>query len=322
MNRFLITTKQGRASLAAAITGILVGAAMVASKSISADVSPPTLALLRYLIGLAVLIIPLSIHKWVRYPIRDLLAIAILGIFQFAILMLLLNYALAKLSATTCSLIFSTMPLWTIFIALIFRLDNFSARKIVGIAFAITGIVWLISISITPNVSIKDESLDGYFAVLTATLLGAITTVIYKPYLIRYPALQTCSFAMGASTIFLILFCFITSQPIIPNISLDKWLNVVFIGLCSGVGFYCWLWALSIIEISRVVAFQVLGPLTAAFYELIITRQLPSFGLLISMFMIGTGLYLAIYQLSGAKLIKSTEDHLTYKGTKQDFKQK
>ena len=74
----------------------------------------------------------------------------------------------------------------------------------------------------------------------------------------------------------------------------SQWANVGVIGLSSGIGYFCLLWALARIEASRVVAFQALGPVTAAALELIIARRLPSMALFVSIAIVVVGLRLAL----------------------------
>ena len=88
------------ALLAAAATGVQVGAAIVATRYVVAEVPPLTLALLRYAIGVATLL-PFAWHalrngrRWPQatHPRRDLAAMAALGIGQFAVLIALLKRA-------------------------------------------------------------------------------------------------------------------------------------------------------------------------------------------------------------------------------------
>ena len=88
-----------KAICAAALTGMLVGAAMVATRTVSADATAETLAFLRYAIGPAFLVPPV-LRRWsVHFPAKDFFAVAGLGILQFAILMLPMNYAFAKRAA-------------------------------------------------------------------------------------------------------------------------------------------------------------------------------------------------------------------------------
>lgn len=284
-----------KATLAAAMTGILVGAAMVSTREVSTDVSPATLAFLRYLIGISVLMAPACMLKQPRFAPRDTGAIAILGIFQFAVLIILLNYALANLPATTCALVFSTMPLFTMCLAIVLRREAYSPMKLAGIALAIAGVAYLLSEPAARVAAVSQApSLPGYAALIGATLTGAATSIMYGPYLRRYPSLPTCVRAMGAAVLFLVGFCWVTAQPLLPSLTLAQWANVGFIGLSSGAGYFCWLWALAKMEASRVVAFQALGPVTAAIIESILAQRLPSVALVASLAMVAAGLLLAM----------------------------
>lgn len=288
-----------KAALAASATGMLVGAGLVSSKTVADAASPASLAFLRYLVGLMVFVIPLVYGRRTRFSVRDFGAIAALGIFQFGVLMLLLNYALTKLSATTCALVFSTMPLFTMCLAIVSKREAYAHTKLVGLTLAVGGVAYLLSAP-SEQVAAHESSLLGFAALIGATVTGAITSVLYRPYLGRYSALPTCSLAMGAAVIFLLLFCWSTAQPVIPSLNALQWANVIFIGLSSGVGYFCWLWALAKLEASRVVAFQALGPVTAAVIELGIGHRHLSFELVASLAMVAAGLSLAVRQASSS----------------------
>ena len=66
------------ATLAAATTGILVGAAMVSTRAVSDEASPATLAFLRYFIGMGVLAVPVWLGTRPRFARRDAFAISLL----------------------------------------------------------------------------------------------------------------------------------------------------------------------------------------------------------------------------------------------------
>ena len=100
---------------AAALMGIQVGAAMVATRLVIHDAGPATLALWRYAIGALCLLPAFGPTLWrLRLPVRDLLAIAALGTAQFGILIAVLNAGLLYLPASTASLLFATFPLMTL----------------------------------------------------------------------------------------------------------------------------------------------------------------------------------------------------------------
>ena len=81
------------ALLAAAMTGVQVGAALVASEAIVADVGAGRLGFLRYAIAL-VFLLPFGLRA-AGPPFRksDLLPVALIGIGQFGVLVALLNIA-------------------------------------------------------------------------------------------------------------------------------------------------------------------------------------------------------------------------------------
>ncbi|WP_442596060.1 DMT family transporter [Parapusillimonas sp. JC17] len=296
-----MTAGHRAATVAAATTGVLVGAAMVSTRVVSPDASPATLAFLRYLIGLGVLCIPVLLTSRTRFPLKDAAAIAIIGIFQFAILIVLLNHALETLSAATCALVFSTMPLFTMCLAIALRHESYHPGKLAGLLLAICGVGFLL-LSSSPAVGTEQRDPAALAALIGATAIGAVCSILYRPYLRRYATLPTSMLAMCAAVVFLTGLCLVMGEPLAPELSTVQWLNVGFIGLSSGLGYFCWLWALAKIDASQVVAFQALGPVTAAAIELAISRQPPSWQLLVSIALVVSGLLLACLRPAGGPL--------------------
>jgi drug/metabolite transporter (DMT)-like permease len=105
----------------------------------------------------------------------------------------------------------------------------------------------------------------GELAVFASALSGAICSVLYRPYLRKYPTLPVSAFAMLASVGFLAALAaaegFFGS---LPHFTAGGWLAVVFIGVSSGIGYYLWLWALNHTTPTRVTVFLALSPITAA----------------------------------------------------------
>jgi len=260
-------SEAAKAVLAAALTGVLVGAAMVSTRSVSSDVSVETLAFLRYAIGLLVLA-PAVLRRWpVRFLARDLCAVSALGVLQFAVMILLLNYSLARLPAATCALVFSTLPLWTLCLAIATRQEAFNWRRLAGAGVAVFGIAMLLRADIGQTAGPAD--IRAWASLFGATLTGAACSLSYRPYLKRYPALYVSVVAMSVSVAFLAAVCVARGAPLAPALPPMHWANIAFIGLSSGVGYFCLLWALGRLEASRVMSFQALAPLTAVAIELL-----------------------------------------------------
>jgi drug/metabolite transporter (DMT)-like permease len=252
------------AAAAAAATGVQVGSAMVATRFVVDQTGPTSLALLRYAIGFCCLlpVVWLSAGP-VRFARRDVLPIALLGITQFGILIALLNYGLRFIPSARAALIFATFPLLTMVLAAALGHERLTLPKILGVLLTLVGV----------GVALGEKALQGggapewvgELAVFASALSGAVCSVLYRPYLRKYPALPVSAFAMLASVGFLAILAagegFFVSPP---RFTPGGWLAIVFIGLSSGVGYYLWLWALGHAPATQVTVFLALSPITAA----------------------------------------------------------
>lgn len=252
-------------SAAAAATGILVGSAMVATRFVIDQSTPLSLALLRYLIGFCVLLPPALLTARVRLERRDLLPIGLLGIAQFGILITLLNYALELIPAARAALIFATLPLLTMVMAWALRFEPLSVAKTAGVLLTILGVGLALGEKALQPGAAAERGWLGELAVFGSALTGAACSVLYRPYLRRYPTLPVSAIAMLAAIGFLsVLAAGEGFFEGLPRFTPGGWLAVLFIGASSGVGYFLWLWALSRGTPTRVTVFLALSPVTAA----------------------------------------------------------
>jgi len=249
---------------AAAATGILVGSAMVATRFVIDQTAPASLALLRYSIGFCCLLPPMLLSARVRFEFRDLLPIGLLGITQFGILIALLNYALKFIPSARAALIFATMPLLTMMFAMVLGYERLTLAKTLGVLLTIVGVGFALGEKAVQRGGMAHEWV-GECAVFVSALSGAICSVLYRPYLRKYPTLAVSTFAMLASIGFLAALAggegFFSS---LPNFTAGGWLAVAFIGVSSSIGYYLWLWALNHTTPTKVTVFLALSPITAA----------------------------------------------------------
>lgn len=264
------------ALLAAAATGVQVGAAIVASRGVVAEVPPLTLALLRYAIGFACLA-PFALKNLRSFSasaltekdslatysiIRDVGVMALLGLGQFAVLIVLLNYGLQQVPAAQAALIFSLFPLITLLLSVALGRERLSVSLAAGVLVSVAGV----GMSLIPRLGTgMAVSWAGDLAVLGSATVGAVCSVAYRPYLRRYPTLPVSAMAMGASVIVLAVLALGEGWPHrVVALSADTWAVVAFIGLSSGVGYWAWLYALKHESPTRVTVFLALNPVTAA----------------------------------------------------------
>ena len=271
-----------------------VGAAIVASRFAVAEVPPFTLAMLRYAIGL-VCLLPFALPAWrampKRPPAADIAAMAALGIGQFGVLIALMNWGLQHVGAASAALIFSLFPLLTLMLGAALGREQVSARLAAGVLLSIAGV----ALSIAPKLQgAAGGSWWGELAVLASACVGATCSVLYRPYLQRYPTVPVSAFAMAASVLFLAVMALGEHWPArIGAFSAAAWSAIVFIGVSSGVGYFWWLYALKHESPTRVTVFLALNPVTAAVLGVLLLGEPLAPTLLAALALIVMGLWLA-----------------------------
>jgi len=247
------------AVLAAAVTGVQVGAAITATRFVAADISPASLAFLRYAIGVACLVPAIAFTR-IRFARADIVPIALLGIGQFGVLIALLNYGLKSVPAGRGALIFASFPLMTLIVAAFVGHERITVAKLTGILLTLVGVAFALGDKIAGA-----GSLIGEIAILASAATGALCSVLYRPYLRRYPTLPVSTFAMAAAAAALLIPAALDDLTVAPaHLGAKAWAAIVFIGLSSGGGYVLWLWALKNIAATRVTVFLALSPITAA----------------------------------------------------------
>jgi drug/metabolite transporter (DMT)-like permease len=278
--------------LAAAAVGVQVGAAIVASRYAIGETTPVSLALLRYAIGVLCLVPALIVARRTRFARADVIPIGLLGIAQFGILVVLLNFGLRFVPAARAAVLFATMPLLTLVLAALIGRERLTPAKLAGVVVALLGVALALADKLQAGAS--DAAWLGALAVIGAAACGAVCSVLYRPYLTRYPTLHVSAFAMLASVGFLAVMAategFFSSWP---RISTSGWVAVVFIGLSSGVGYTLWLWALRHASPTRVTVFLSLSPVTAALLGALLLAEPLRWMLLAGLACVVVGIWLA-----------------------------
>ena len=278
---------------ASAMTGILVGASVVATRLVIHQTDPATLALLRYAIGCACLAPAIVAAKRVRFARRDLVPIALLGIGQFGVLVVLLNFGLQFIGAGLAAIIFTILPLLSLVLGATLHSEALTGAKTVGVALTIAGVGLAMGHEISDSDAARSAWL-GSAAVVLSAAIGATCSVLYRPYLERYPPLHVGAYAMLASVVVLAIAApFTGGFDQIPAFGLIGWLAVLFIGASSGLGYFLWLWALRATTPTRVNIFLALSPITAVALGALFLGEAVSALFFAGLISVATGLVLA-----------------------------
>ena len=238
---------------------------MVATRYVVDAAGPASLGFLRYAIGFLCLVPVLMMKPGVRFQVRDIVPIGLLGIGQFAILIVLLNFSLLHISAARASLLFATFPLMTLLLSVGLRRDVLTARKAAGSALSFLGVAIAIGGDAFVPANAAQSPWLGSAAALGAAVCGAACSVSYAPYVARYSALRVTALSMLIAVGFLAVLAagegFFAAWP---QLSPTQGAAIVFIGLSSGIGFFLWVYALGHAPPLLVTMFLGIGPITAA----------------------------------------------------------
>ena len=238
---------------------------MVATRYVVDAAGPGSLGFLRYLVGLVCLVPALWLRPWRRIAGRDLLPIGLLGIGQFAVLIVLLNYSLLHIPAARASLLFSTFPLMTMILSAVLGRERLTMTKVGGSLVTVGGVAIALGGAAMTAQPEHGSVWLGTLSALGAALCGALCSIFYAPYVARSSALHVTAFAMFVAV--LALAGMAAAEGFFatwPSFTAGEMAAIAFIGVSSGVGFFLWVYALGNAPPSLVTLFLGLGPVTAA----------------------------------------------------------
>jgi drug/metabolite transporter (DMT)-like permease len=252
-------------SLAAAAASVFFGATVVAVRFVIEQTDPLTVALLRHVIGTLLILPVLLFVGRTRLEARDVLPIALLGVAMFGLFSYCSAGALQTIYAARGALILTTMPLFTLLLASLFRQERFTLLKLAGIALTIVGVA--VALGSNGDLGARETATvwRGDAFMFTASFLGALYNAFSPHYLRKYPALLVTVYSMIAGTLFLAA----VSLPAgvygrLHGFTPQGWAAIGFIGAFGAAGgFFLWVWALERMTPTRVVVFLALNPLAA-----------------------------------------------------------
>ena len=188
--------------LAAVAAAIFFGASAYAAIGDALGAySPGALALLRMLVASAVLAVYATISRMGLPEARDLPAVALAGLFAFALYNLALNSGQLTASAGVASLIIASIPIFTALLAAAFLGERLDTLGWSGIAVGFVG-VSLITVGEGGGFGIN----PGALLVLLAAVSASVYFAFQKPYLEKYGSLRFTAYAIWAGALLLLPF--------------------------------------------------------------------------------------------------------------------
>ena len=287
---------------------ILFGTWPIFGKLVLGWMSSPALVFFRVTgAALAFLVIRRSLTPLLKMPRKALLWLILCSVIGVVGNQFLFVKGLSMTTAINATLLSSAIPVFTLFVSIVFGYDNLSLKRLVGIAVAITGVFLLVN---PARSDFSTRTTFGNLLIVSNSFLYAVYIVISKDLFERYGALNviTWIFVVGA------ILCVPAGIYTLPGeqlrvIPVSVWLAIGFIILFPTVGaYYLNGWALTKVTPSVVAIYIYLQPLIAFGLAPIVLGETPNTHTIGSAFLIFTGVAI-VTRRSKSHAIREVTEH-------------
>ena len=244
---------------AASIGGLTV----VMTRFVITETDPFTLASVRYLIA-STCLIALVLYQGRRFRVdpRDRLGLLVLALTFFAAFPFLFSRALEDTTSARGALIYAYMPLATMALAAIFRIERITSWKFLGVVCGIAG-VWS---AIGLDVDAPPNALRGDIIMAIGTACSAAYTVFAKRYVMKYDgvAMTAWSMLLGSGALFIVAMIFGSPFSGSLDLSLKGWGALLFLSFPGGaLMMWCFISGFRLVTPTQAAIAVGCNPLTA-----------------------------------------------------------
>jgi drug/metabolite transporter (DMT)-like permease len=279
----------------AIISSALGGSAGAVTRYLVFSADPLTIALIRFGIGVG-FVLPIAVALRVRWvPRRDWLAVAALGVSFFALFFIFYNIAVSYTTAARASLALSTLPLQTMIVGALLRIERLNARKTAGVLLAMGGVAVALA---TGLAHAPPGSWRGELIMIGAVLCMAFYNVWSRPFIQRSSALGFVTTGMGAGAVTLLLLGVFTGRlAVLASFDAHAWIAGLYLGIGGGaLAFILWVLALERASPTRVANTMTVNPVSAMLLAAILVDEPITPNLLVGLVAVFAGIWLATTQ--------------------------
>jgi drug/metabolite transporter (DMT)-like permease len=248
--------------LIALASSCLGGSAAAVTRYLVGNADPLTLALLRWGIGFLI-VLPVTLMLRSKLPPRsDWLAVSVLGICFFGLFFVFYNIAVAYTTAARASLALSTLPLQTMVVAAILRIEQLTIRKSLGVAVAMFGVFTALASGLG---AAPEGAWRGELIMTGAVLCMAFYNVWSRRFIQRSGALGFLCVGMGAGAVVLFTIDALSGRvAVLAGFGAPQWIAGIYLGVCGGaLAFILWVFALQRTTPTLVANTMTINPIAA-----------------------------------------------------------
>jgi drug/metabolite transporter (DMT)-like permease len=208
--------------------------------------------------------------------LRDLWTFSYLGFFGVVVNQMCFTMGLRYTSVSHAAVIVGMGPIYTLILAVLFRLERATWHKVVGMTIALLGVAVLASEN---GISARSPSLLGDAITMTGSIGFATYAVLGKRVAGRYDALTMVAFNHFAGAIIILPVALRQARELGPfsrwrGVPWPAWAAVVFMAVCSSaLAYLLYFWLLRYLEASQLSAFTYLLPVLAVILGILLLGE-------------------------------------------------
>ena len=196
--------------------------------------TPFSLGFLRYLIASCTLLIVAKMTKMKLPHIKDIPYFILAGALGFFIYMITFNQGQKTVTASTASIVISTVPVLTALISRIVYKEKLSYLKWLATAIEFAGVAVLTLMNGILSINI------GLLWLFLAAVALSLYNLLQRKLTKKYTALQASAFSIFFGTILLAIFLPVSVKECL-NAPAIQWFYLVILGVCSSaIAYVAW----------------------------------------------------------------------------------
>lgn len=261
-------------TLCACISATLGGSTFVLTRLILPQTDAFTLCFLRYFLMFLVLLLifrPKLIST--KYYDKDIFYILFLGVIYFGGFPVCVAIGLSMTQASDASLVFATMPIWTVIMAFLFKIEQLTRIKQIAVTLACLGIYFAVGNYSGTNIL---QNLIGNIFVILGAIFASVFTVFSGNFISKYGNILVLSLtlASGVFAMFILMLFFGTPLQGSLEFNFVGWLTILFLVIPGGaLMMLFWMKALQLIKPIHVSICLAFNPLSAALLGVLILNE-------------------------------------------------
>lgn len=279
---------QGRGTLVAFLVGaVLSSGNPIAVKFSNIELDPFWGATLRFTFAAGLMLIVMALLQLSFPRGRALVGAVLYGVFNFGLAFACLFYALVELGAGFLQVLLAVIPLITLLLVVVQRLERLRLAAVVGAVLAFVGVLLMSQLAMESSISVTTILVAMAAAFCLAE--GAVLVRIFPP---DHPvSLNAVGMTVGAVVLF--VGSLLAGDDMVLPVLRETWFALAYmVVIGSGVVFILWVYVLKRWEASRAAYSFVLLPPITLFFSNLITGEEVGFELALGALLILIGVYI------------------------------